>query len=285
LNGNNQKLLQSLADIGLSEREAKVYLALLGKGNATATELQKISGVPRSKIYEVIDGILRRGLCTETRSGRNRTYNIVDPNITLVKSYDHLHKRLEESYKFREQLFDIYSESENGNEPLEYFESIHGNDSIHHRYCNLVNNTKNELLGFGRRPYACDTSEKSNEQDEASTGIIKRGGSVRWVFEIELPEDEWVLRDLKKLKQEGQQIKIAEKLPLKMMIFDKELLLMAEEEPLVSGGELAMTVMKQSTIVNAFFALFEFFWMNSVDIDEWETGQLENHKEILNSKK
>jgi sugar-specific transcriptional regulator TrmB len=281
LTGTNLKLLQSLIDIGLSEREAKTYLALLSKGSATASELQKISGIPRSKIYEVIDGLLRNGYCTEKRSGRNRTYEIIDPDVTLKDSYVKLHQRLEESYKFRDQLFDIYEESENGKEPLEYFESIHGNDSIHHRYCQLVHNTQSELLGFGRRPYACDTSEKSKEQDKESIGVIERGGIVRWVFEIELPEDEWVLKDLKNLKKEGQEIRIARKLPLKMMIFDREKILMAEEEPLFSGGELAMSVMKQRTIVNAFYALFEFFWMNSVDIDLWgNKNKIINKSEI-----
>ena len=274
VNGNNQKLLQSLIDIGLSEREAKTYLALLSRNSASATELQKISGVPRSKIYEVLDGLLRRGYCTEKRSGRNRTYEIINPNVTLDPAFKNLHERLSDSYKLRKQLFDIYSESEKSAEPLDHIELLRGNDSIHHRYCQLVRNTQKELLGFGRGPYACDTSEKSEEQDKESIGIVKRGGIVRWIFELDIPGDNWIVDDLKKLKAEGQQIKVADKLPLKMMIFDRELLLVAEEEPYVHSGELAMSLINQGTIVNAFTALFEFFWATSMELDEWESKHL-----------
>jgi sugar-specific transcriptional regulator TrmB len=44
-------LLASLTDIGLTEYEAKVYLALLREHPATGYQLSKLSGVPRSMVY------------------------------------------------------------------------------------------------------------------------------------------------------------------------------------------------------------------------------------------
>ncbi len=275
VNGNNHKLLQPLLDIGLSEREGKVYLALLGKHRATASELQKISGIPRSKIYEVIGDLAQRGYCIERKSGRNRTFEIVNPRVTLDSAFDKLEKRLKKTLNLRSGLFDIYTSAEKIAEPLDYVEVLHGNESIHHRYCQLVKNTEKELLGFGRGPYACDTTEKSDEQDRETDGIVERGGVVRWVFELHIPQDNWILNDLRKLNNNGQQIRVADKLPLKMMIFDKNLLLLAEERPFVKSGELAMSLVKQSTVVHAFSALFEYFWAHSQNLDVWDKRLLD----------
>jgi sugar-specific transcriptional regulator TrmB len=275
MTGNNLKLLQSLVDIGLSEREAKVYLALLGKRRASASELQRISGIPRSKVYEVINGLAQRGYCIERKSGRNRTFEVINPSVTLDPAFNKLEERLKDSLNLRGKLINLYKSAEKIPEPVNYIEVLHGNDSIHHRYCQLVRNTHTELLGFGRKPYACDTSEKSAEQDRETEEIVKRGGAVRWIFELDLPEDEWILNDLRELNRNGQQIRIADKLPLKMMIFDMNLLLVAEEEPFVQSGKLNMSLIKQSTIVNAFYALFEFFWVHSLELATWEKKQIQ----------
>jgi predicted transcriptional regulator len=271
---NNKDIFHCLIDLGFSDREARVYMALLNKQNATATELQKLSGVPQSKIYEVLSGLVRRGYCIERKAGRNRTYELINPEVTLNLSFDTLQVRLRRSIELKEKLFNLYHNSERAAEPLEYIEVLRGNDNIHHRYCQLVQSTRHELLGFGRRPYACDTTEKNDEQNQVAESILGKGVDSRWVYEILLPDDEWLITDLRNFEIQGERVRIADKLPLKMMIFDRELLLVAEEEPFGGAGELAMSVIKQKTIVNAFCALFEFFWQNSVELKVWEKMQI-----------
>jgi len=169
----------------------------------------------------------------------------------------------------KSRILDLYSTAGELTEPLEYIEVLHGNDIIHAHYCMLVNSVKKEFLGFGRGPYACDTNEKIDEQDNEILGVLKRGGTVKWVYEINVPDDNWILRDLESMPGHGAGIRIAETLPLKMMVFDRETLLVAEEEPLSDTGELRMSIIKQKTVVNAFIALFNFFWDNSLDLNEW----------------
>ena len=267
---NSTPLVTCLTDIGMSEREARVYLALLNKRYATATELQKLSGVPQSKVYEIIDNLVRQGYCLERKVGRKRTFEIIDPKITLTNSFETLQKKLKESYKQKKKLESLFAQSEQITEPLEYIEILRGNETIHRRYCQLVRETQEELLGFGRGPYACDTEESSTEQDHEEEAVLDRGGVMRWVYELEIPDDTWLFPNLELLQRKGAQIRIAKHLPIKMMIFDRRHLLVAEEEPSIALPELTMSIIKQRTIVNAFIALFEFFWDNSVDLGKWE---------------
>jgi sugar-specific transcriptional regulator TrmB len=274
MNKNNNEILHCLLDLGFSDREARVYQALLTRQNASASELQKLSGVPQSKIYEVLSGLVHRGYTSERKSGRNRTYELIDPEVTLGASFNNLQERLKRSITFKRKLINLYQSSEKTTGPLDDIEILHGNDNIHNRYLQLVKATQEELLGFGRRPYACDTREKSDEQNREAERILKRGVISRWIYKVVMPDDEWIIKNLRNFQLIGEAVRIADTLPLKMMIFDHETLLIAEEEPFDGSGELTMSVIKQRTIVNAFCALFEHFWQNSIELDVWEKMQL-----------
>lgn len=53
---------QSLEKLGLNKNEAKVYLALLYKGQATAAELVKAVGVHRNIVYDNLEKLMDKGL-------------------------------------------------------------------------------------------------------------------------------------------------------------------------------------------------------------------------------
>ena len=54
-------ILQLLANLGFTEYEAKTYLALLQQSPLTGYAVARASGVPRSKIYEVLGNLVARG--------------------------------------------------------------------------------------------------------------------------------------------------------------------------------------------------------------------------------
>ncbi len=60
-----------LTQLGLSEYEAKAYVALLRESPASAYEIAKNSGIPTSKIYEVIRRLESRGM-TQTIHGEDQ---------------------------------------------------------------------------------------------------------------------------------------------------------------------------------------------------------------------
>jgi HTH-type transcriptional regulator, sugar sensing transcriptional regulator len=54
-------IVEVLRDIGFTEYEAKVYVALLEESPLSGYAIALKSGVPRSKIYEVLGGLAKRG--------------------------------------------------------------------------------------------------------------------------------------------------------------------------------------------------------------------------------
>jgi Cd2+/Zn2+-exporting ATPase len=60
--------------MGFSEYEAKAYVALLRESPVTGYQLSKVSGVPRSMIYEVVGKLTARGAAMTLRKGDSTQY-------------------------------------------------------------------------------------------------------------------------------------------------------------------------------------------------------------------
>ena len=57
-----KQLIENLMYTGLSQYEARAYVALIGSSPASAYEVAKSAGIPTSKVYEVMARLLERGI-------------------------------------------------------------------------------------------------------------------------------------------------------------------------------------------------------------------------------
>lgn len=70
--------LKNLLTVGLSEYEAKAYTALLENNPATAYEIAKSSGIPTSKVYEVIARLMDKRIVSALGEERTKRYIPMD---------------------------------------------------------------------------------------------------------------------------------------------------------------------------------------------------------------
>lgn len=71
------KEISLLNKLGLTDSEAKVYLALLRNGSASGYEASKISAVPRSKIYNILESLTIKGYIIYAEEENNNRYAAV----------------------------------------------------------------------------------------------------------------------------------------------------------------------------------------------------------------
>lgn len=67
-------IIEKLQELGLSEYEARVYIALLRRHPATAYEAARSAGVPTSKVYQVLDRLSSKGLTLEITEQEKTRY-------------------------------------------------------------------------------------------------------------------------------------------------------------------------------------------------------------------
>lgn len=92
------ELLDQLTQIGFTEYEGKVYLALLAENPATGYQISKRSGVPRSMVYETLSRLHGRGMVLEAVEGRATLYRPLPPQ-TFLDEHQSEHQRLVNSLR------------------------------------------------------------------------------------------------------------------------------------------------------------------------------------------
>ncbi len=70
-----------LKELGLTDNEIKIYLALLQKGILNPTQLSKNTGLHRSYIYDTLERLLERGVVNTVLIDNKKNYQAVDPKI------------------------------------------------------------------------------------------------------------------------------------------------------------------------------------------------------------
>jgi sugar-specific transcriptional regulator TrmB len=74
----SQEIVDALKTLGLSEYQAKVYIAIIGYGSATASEISMASKVPQNKVYSVLKELEEQGLVFT--GGEGKGANVYRPN-------------------------------------------------------------------------------------------------------------------------------------------------------------------------------------------------------------
>ena len=91
-----QDLIKKVRDyFGLNIYEAKVWLALLKKGVASAGEIASMSGVPRSRTYDVLEGLEKRGFVI-SKLEKPAKYIGVKPKMIIDKLKNNVRTSAEE---------------------------------------------------------------------------------------------------------------------------------------------------------------------------------------------
>src|SRR3989338_1165066 len=107
-----KELLQELRErFKLNIYEIKIWTSLLGKGVAAASELSEISGVPRSRCYDVLETLEKKGFII-MKIGKPIKYIAVQPEAVVDRAKKKLQEDAEQQIKIVEKLSgtDIFEE-------------------------------------------------------------------------------------------------------------------------------------------------------------------------------
>ena len=92
-----------LNEIGLSESEKKVYLALLDLGDSTRGDIVKMSGVTGSKVYELLEKLQEKGLISIYIKDKVKHFKPTNPTQLL----NYLEQKKEKISEIEKQTRDI----------------------------------------------------------------------------------------------------------------------------------------------------------------------------------
>lgn len=114
-------ILATLKEIGLSENEARVYLAMLELGESNIIPIARRSGIKRTTVYNYLEEFVRLGFITISQRHGRRFYSASSPNRLRLL----MRERLERTEAIIPTLFSLYQEEE-GKPSVQLFEGIEG---------------------------------------------------------------------------------------------------------------------------------------------------------------
>ena len=140
----SDKSRKAMETIGLTSYEIKVYLSLLEHGSLTASDISKKSGVPYSKIYEVLNS-LQDKVWLESNSSRPQKFFPKSPSTALeaIKLQKENEIRYNEEI-INNELMPIYEKSGIKEKPEIWV--VRGFYNIASKVNEIIQNSQRELL-------------------------------------------------------------------------------------------------------------------------------------------
>jgi len=121
-------LAKQLQQLGLAEKESRVYLAALELGSSTVQDIARKAGVNRPTTYVQIEFLAKKGLISTVIRGKKRFFNAESPEqlIRLLdKKKKDIESQKEEFEKYLPELKTLYNLAEE-KPKVRFFEGIEG---------------------------------------------------------------------------------------------------------------------------------------------------------------
>ena len=279
-------LLNKLQESGLTKREAHIYLALLQKKEFAASELASIIPVGRTKVYEIIPALIAKGLCTEIQKDGKKIYCAVEPKSALQSLLSFFRQKVEEEIAQREEeilkkqkmfnnlqndLDGIYTSNLEKSDSLDYIEVLKDKNQIRKRWIEIQKNTKTEMLGFNKPPYSMPYSENMKHQQKLmkkktiiSKGIYEFGD----LFSGTMPSEFFPVFEY--YESLGEECRVIEKLPMKLMIMDEKITMLALNDPVSMQPSITTMIIRHPSFALAQKEVFESYWLKAVPFKQFK---------------
>ena len=94
--------------------------------------------------------------------------------------------------------------------------------------------------------------------------MLKRGVTCKKVYEFkELQDEEFIIDQFKPLAKLGSKLRVTDSIPVKMVVFDENLVLFPLQDIILNPVELTIICVEHKEMVSACKILFNFMWSNA----------------------
>lgn len=236
--------------IGLSEKEAEVYLSSMSLGPSTISEISKASGIKRTTVYSIFEDLAKRGLMREEVRGWKKLYAAEGPE-KLESIIDQMKTGIRQNMPEFSALYNLHSSGAF----IKYYEGL---ENVKNVYNDLLKDLKihDDYLIIG------DLDRWFEQDRDFFEDFIWRRAKLNIKIRMLLPESE-KSREHKKIgKNIGAEIRILPadyKLTTNMVIVPGKVIINQLVPPIM------VTVIQNENIVQMNRELFEIIWKSILE--------------------
>ncbi len=254
---------------GLNLYEVKVWTALLSRGISTAGELSDISGVPRSRTYDILESLEKKGFVV-MKLGKPIKFIALKPEEVVERAKKNFFveakeksKQLDEIKKsdVMKQLTELYMKGVKYVEPSDISAAVRGRHNIHNHLDMLLNNaTKSITIVTTER----GLSRKIEALRPTLEKLSKKGVKIRIAAPI-TPYNYKIAKEISKFAE----VRHMKDFKARFTIIDNKhvLMMLMDDEEIHPNYDVGVWV-NTEFLAGAMKKMFEQAWKNAVPLSK-----------------
>ncbi|MFP4656313.1 MAG: TrmB family transcriptional regulator [Candidatus Woesearchaeota archaeon] len=264
-----EELLNKMKAFGLNSYEAKLWMALLSRGVSTAGELSDIANVPRSRSYDVLESLEKKGFIM-MKLGKPIKYVAVKPYEVLER----VKKRIENDAQTQTMMIDKIKESEvldelrmlhskgiETVEPGDLTSSLKGRANIYNHLSSSIKNAKSKILMMT----SADELHRIYDNLRKALAKARRNGVE---IKIAAPITEDSMSVAKRLSEFAEIRDVANIKSRFCIVDDKEITFMLTDDKIVHSNYDVAVWASSDFFCGSMIAFFNSIWDKSSGYEE-----------------
>ncbi|MCI4066306.1 transcriptional regulator TrmB [Micromonospora sp. R77] len=246
--------------LGVDTEESRAYRALVSMASAAPAELAAQLGTAESEAARILAVLEDRGLAA--RSVGDIARFVASPPAT---AFGAMLRQRQNELRLAElelsSLTELYRAASAGRGVAEVVDVIIGAPALRQQLELLQLGARTEVMAFVKPPVEIISARDNTAEDTA----VARGVHYRVLLERAMLDDDGDIDSIWAAHNAGEELRVAESLPLKLLIVDREIAIV----PLVSSPDVATTgalLVHRSGLLDALIALFEREWATATEV-------------------
>lgn len=239
--------VEALKQFDLNEYEAKTFVVLLRMDNAPASEISDAADVPKSRVYDVLSALEKKGLVTKQPSSPKK-YSANHAR----RSLEHLLYRVEKSYEERlshlrnqkDQLTDLLPDRAVHEQNSSKISTVEGTYAVACKLIEGMQDCEESMRIAGDSPFVRLKSRSAFDNQIGDTPVDIRATGL-------FDDDE-----VTEMRRHDALIRESEEIIQSFFVFDEEVLLQVHD----SGSSLVGLWTDEKSMIRTYLDRFETLW-------------------------
>lgn len=265
------KEIEKLENIGFSNYEAKVFIALYKGSVMSAAEIAKDARIPRTSVYQILRNFAQKGYCNEIHTPSKQLFEIIESKAIQEKLELELERNYNKNLVGIKDCFNEIRPLYKTRQPSEYktdVELIKGyNLHRERKFLELVKNSNKGIMVMNR--FIGNVSAKV---DKESRDLFKRGGYIKSIYESSTNfkikiNDKWqdvTKQDLIHMCEEfakyGEEIRFLNQVPQILAVFDENIVYISLFDETMPARDSSDIIIKNKRFASFVISLFNLYW-------------------------
>src|SRR4051812_24564147 len=250
-----------LESLGVDPDVELVYRSLLGRPGNSAADLAGVVDRSATEVEQALTTLVDSGLALRSGVG---LYVAAPPSVALGALITERRDGLRLAEQALAALAEEHRAATAGRSIDALIEVVSGVDAIRHRYQQVQQAATAEIRSFVTAPFVAAPPG----QNAAEPAALTRGIRNRAVLEKAVLAEPNATEEVVDSLRRGLELRVVERLPLKLVLADADLALVPlQVDPDSPGAEPGAVLLQRSGLLAALDALFESVWKQAYPLD------------------